>query len=378
MTHKHLIAILFLFSFSLEISAQTLTGTIVHDGITRNYILHLPAGYDESIAYPFVYNLHGFTSTAQQQQFYSEMDQTADENGFIVCYPNGVGTSWNVGWNFGSTADDVGFLETLADVLVEDYSINSDRLYACGMSNGGFMSYILACEASDKFAAIASVTGAMVPSALASCNGMRYVPVMQIHGTADPTVDYNGSFISAPVEEVVTFWADRNGCNLSPETIDIEDVDPTDGCTAERITYADCDDGATVIFYRIDGGGHTWPDAALTIGTTNRDFNASQEIWNFFSQFDINGVILSNSADIDKVQTPKVSPNPTSDVVIINNIPSGVGTLTVIDINGKIVKSWPAPKKVSTQIDVSDLAQGLYFVVMGEGLQRTALRFVKL
>lgn len=204
------------------------------------------------------------------------MDIISDANGFIVCYPNGIDNSWNVGWSFGSNADDVGFLLALVDSLALEFSINYDRFYSCGMSNGGFMSYKLACEASDKIAAIASVTGSIVPSELKSCVPIRMMPVMQIHGTADPTVSYNGSVINAPIDDIISFWSKRNGCNLMSETIQIEDINTLDQCTAERIQYTDCDEGTEVVLYKIEDGGHTWPYGTVTIGVTNRDFNGSQ------------------------------------------------------------------------------------------------------
>lgn len=349
----------------------------MHDGITRDYILHLPSDYDESKSYPFVYNLHGFTSNASQQQFYSGMDATADENGFIVCYPNGIATSWNVGWAFGSTADDVGFLIALVEALSVDYSIDSDRLYSCGMSNGGFMSYKLACDASDRFAAIASVTGSMVPSELEECDPIRRMPVMQIHGTDDPTVAYNGSNIGAGIEEVVNFWAAGNNCNLSPEIIPVEDINTSDQSTAERIEYSGCEDDKEVVFYKIDGGGHTWPDAALSIGTTNRDFNASQEIWNFFSRFDLNGAVVSTDPDLQSSSEIVLFPNPVNDVISLSNLPLGTESITIIDAVGKVVIARPYFQERTTNIKVSDIDSGLYFLLLKGTTNRGLVKFVK-
>jgi polyhydroxybutyrate depolymerase len=369
--------IIFLSLTAFFLCAQTTTGTIEHDGITRDYILHLPAGYDASQSYPFVYNLHGFTSNAQQQQFYSAMDITSDVNGFIVCYPNGVDNSWNVGWNFGSNADDVGFLLTLVDALAEDYNINYDRLYSCGMSNGGFMSYVLACEESDKFAAIASVTGSIVPSELEACNPIRKIPVMQIHGTADPTVVYNGSLIGAPIEDVVNFWAEKNVCDLMADTIQIEDINNADQCTAERIQYTDCEDDTEVVLYKIDGGEHTWPDAAITIGVTNRDFNASQEIWNFFNRFDLNGAIISSNENI--AQTPEILlfPNPMSSQFTLSNLPFDTKKITIIDAFGKTIFSQIRTREKTENISVEHFANGLYFVIIEGENTRELVKFVK-
>ncbi len=361
----------------LFISAQTTTGTIQHDGITRDYILHLPTGYDESKSYPFVYNLHGFTSNAAQQQFYSDMDATADANGFIVCYPNGIGASWNVGWTFGSTADDVGFLVTLVDALAVDYSIDSDRLYSCGMSNGGFMSYKLACDASDRFAAIASVTGAMVPDELESCDPIRQMPVMQIHGTSDPTVAYGGSFVSAPIEEVVSFWVEGNGCGLQVDTIQVEDIDLSDGCTAQRIEYTDCTDDKEVVFYKIDGGEHTWPDASLTIGVTNRDFNANQEIWNFFNRFDLNGPILSNNETVALDKGISLFPNPANNQITLSNLPSDIKQITIIDAMGRTIISQGNSSENIESINVENLVNGLHFLIIEGESTRELVRFMK-
>lgn len=359
--------------------AQTTTGTIQHDGITRDYILHLPTDYDASKSYPFVYNLHGFGSNAAQQQFYSAMDGTADSNDFIVCYPNGLESSWNVGWNFGSNADDVDFLLSLVDVLADDYSINYNRLYSCGMSNGGFMSYKLACEASDKFAAIASVTGSIVPSELEMCDPIRKMPVMQIHGTADPTVAYTGSNIGAPIEDVVSFWAERNLCDLTADTIQIEDINSSDQCTAERIQYNGCDEEVEVIFYKIDGGEHTWPDAALTIGVTNRDFNANQEIWNFFNRFDLNGPILSNNEDVAKKNVGiLLFPNPANNQISLSNLPLGIKQITIVDVIGKIIVSQTSSLRNDSTINIDELGNGLHFLIVEGEHTREVVKFMKL
>ena len=372
----------FTFTILLSLSAcfamaQTSTGTIEHDGTTRDYILHLPTGYDASVSYPFVYNLHGYTSNAQQQQFYSGMDNTADAGGFIVCYPNGIDNSWNVGLPGGSSADDVSFLLDLVDSLAVDYNINYNRLYSCGMSNGGFMSYKLACEQGDKFAAIASVTGSIVPSQFEECAPIRKMPVMQIHGTADDVVAYNGSGFNAPVEDVVNFWVEQNECNLMADTIAVENISTTDFCTAERIEYTDCEEDTEVVFYKIDGGGHTWPDGAVTIGVTNRDFNASQEIWDFFNRFELEEEPISSNENIVQVTDIQLFPNPVSSEFTLGNLPVDTKQIRVVDAFGKTIIVQNATQTTSQNINVESLAKGLYFVIT-EGEKTCGLvKFVK-
>ncbi len=357
--------------------AQNSTGTIEHDGLTRDYILHLPTGYDASVSYPFVYNLHGYTSNAQQQQFYSAMDNTADAGGFIVCYPNGIDNSWNVGLPGGSTADDVSFLLDLVDSLAVDYNINYNRLYSCGMSNGGFMSYKLACEQGDKFAAIASVTGSIVPSQFEECDPIRKMPVMQIHGTSDDVVAYDGSFFNAPVEDVVNFWVEGNECNLLADTIAVENINTTDFCTAERIEYIDCEENTEVVFYKIDGGGHTWPDGSVTIGITNRDFNASQEIWDFFNRFELEEEPISSNENIVQVTDIQLFPNPVSNEFTLGNLPSDTEQIRVVDAFGKTIIFQKNVQMTTANVNVEGLSKGLYFVITEGKKTRGIVKFVK-
>ena len=175
---------------------QDISGTIMHDGLERTYYLHLPTNYVEGTPLPLVFNLHGFSSNALEQGLYSNMNPTADANDFLVCYPEGTSDGnnqfWNVGWNPTVTVDDVGFINALIDEFDANYSIDLTRVYSCGMSNGGFMSYKLACDLGERFAAVASVTGGMSHNQSNTCNPVRKIPTMQIHGTADPTVAYEG------------------------------------------------------------------------------------------------------------------------------------------------------------------------------------------
>lgn len=294
---------------------QTITGTLVHDNITRNYRLRLPKNFSPSEKLPLVFNFHGFTSNATQQELYSNMNPVADTARFAVCYPNGINAAWNVGWSFGSTADDVGFTEAMIEKFVAEYGFDRERIYACGMSNGGFFSYHLACNLSDKIAAIASVTGSMVPGSLDLCNPGRSVPVLEIHGTADDVVQYNGSpNISIPVDSVMAFWSRNNGCSPDVTVESIPDINTTDQSTVEKIAYEDCNQQHEVVLYKVFGGGHTWPGAPLNIGVTNRDIHASTEIWRFFNRYTRN-----TSTGISSILPEiRLYPNPVHDNLFIS------------------------------------------------------------
>ncbi|MDX2135015.1 MAG: PHB depolymerase family esterase [Saprospiraceae bacterium] len=376
MTIKTISNILALLATSALTAQTTLTGTITHNGLQRDYRLYVPAGYNPAKAAPLVFNLHGFTSNALEQEFYAGMNAVADTAGFLVCYPNGIDNSWNVGWFFGSTADDVGFLSALIDELSTRYTLDSNRIYACGMSNGGFMSYRLACELNDRIAAVASVTGSMVPAYRPQCNPGRPVAVMEIHGTADPVVPYNGlTLISLPIDTVVRFWVGNNQCALFADTTVVPDVAPNDGCTAIRIDYRNCNDNTEVALYRIQDGGHTWPGADTTIGVTNQDFDASVEIWRFFSRFRLNMPV--GTEQTPGPTTVQVFPNPVSDRLYVR-LPehTGLARYAVFNSMGALVLegSWTGD---SVTITVGDLADGLYWMLVDGEHGRIGKPFVK-
>jgi polyhydroxybutyrate depolymerase len=150
------------------------------------------------------------------------------------------------------------------------------------MSNGGYMSYMLACELSDRITAIASVTGSVFNEQLDNCTPARAVPVMQIHGTNDATVDFNGIPLFAPsIPELVDYWVDHNNCSTTPNIVEIPNINTTDDSTVEKLEYNNGDEGSMVWFYIVENGGHTWPDGFINLPdlVTNRDFNASEHIW---------------------------------------------------------------------------------------------------
>ncbi|WAC01355.1 prolyl oligopeptidase family serine peptidase [Lacinutrix neustonica] len=218
--------LLFILLFSQNINAQqTIDGTLMHDGIQRTYILYVPQAYNASTPAPLVLNFHGYTSNAIEQINYGDFRPLADEDGFLIVVPQGTvdtagNTHFNVGWGT-STVDDIGFINALLDDLSTQYTINQDRIYSTGMSNGGFMSYKLACELSDRIAAIASVTGSMTLGTTGSCNPLHPTPVLEIHGTSDGTVNYNGSNFATAIPDVLSYWSNYNNTDTTPTVTSI-------------------------------------------------------------------------------------------------------------------------------------------------------------
>ncbi len=377
---RHILTISLLLTALWATMAQnTINGSFVHNGITRSYSFYVPASYNGSQAYPLVLNLHGYTSFGWQQSLYGDFKPIADTAGFIVVHPEGTvqpGTSntqfWNVGF-FASNVDDVGFLEALIDTISAQYNINPRRIYSTGMSNGGFMSYHLACR-SDRFAAVASVTGSMTVSSASSCSPSRPTPVMQIHGTADATVPYNGNSGFLSVDSVVNYWVQYNNCPTPPVMTTVPDIVPGDGATAEHYVYAPGNGGATVELFKVINGAHTWPGAPLAIDVTCMDFSASKEIWRFFSQFEHPTAGIKNP--VSNQPELKIWPNPADDLIFISENISTEGSYRIIDMEGRSVASGSL-NSAHFSISVSHLNAGVYILEWTEGLLIRRGRWIK-
>lgn len=365
--------LLFIFLVSIGLPLASQTYSFMHDGYSRSYIVHLPPGYNTSNSYPLVFNFHGYTSNALQQQLYSMMDFVADTANFIVVYPDGVANAWNVGFGavpYNSGINDVGFVNALLDTMIANYSIDVDMVYATGMSNGGYLSNRLACELPHRIAAIASVTGPMTDSTMVHCNAWRAVPVMHIHGTSDPIVPYNGMIQSLGAQELIDFWVNNNGCVIASTDLPYPDINTNDSCTAIRKNYIPCNDGAEVVLIEINDGGHTWPGALIDIpayGHTNRDFFGSGEIWNFFKRFR-----LSDFIGIEDHNVPgfAVYPNPVSNYLTIE----ADMEYSIFDLNGRVVKNGLS---VNNKINLEELTPGMYILTGNTAHTKMNRRIVK-
>jgi len=349
--------------FASGLAAQTsVTASMMHGGIQRNYRLYIPASYNQANPAPLVLNLHGYGSNNIEQEFYTLISRVADTAGFLLVHPNGTLDVNNIRhWNtFGtSSVDDVGFLSALIDTLAGNYSVDLNRVFSTGMSNGGFMSFQLACQLSNRIAAIASVTGTMVRTNLAACNPDRAVPVMQIHGTADGTVPYAGDVFFAPVQSLLDFWISNNSCSSTPVITQLPDIDPNDGSTAEHYLYQGGQNGAVVEHYKIIGGGHSWPGAAINLNVTNMDFNASNEIWRFFRKYTLDGLINVGEINLPKNTGIAAWPNPSKGLVNLKFDDLREKRITVYNATGQIVEDFIS-NAIETEVLLSH--KGLYLI----------------
>lgn len=363
-----LIAIICFLQFKL-FAQQNKTGTIQHNGLTRDYRLYIPKNYNPSKKSPLVINMHGLSSNAMQQEFYGDFRSIADTAGFLLVHPNGtVGptglTFWNVGLG-ASSVDDVGFISALIDTLSSAYKIDEKRIYATGMSNGGFMSYLLAC-ATTRFAAIASVTGSMTPLIDIQCRNVRPTPIMEIHGTADNVVPYNGTTGISAIADVINFWIKKNACDPNAIYRQVPNTNTSDNAKAEHYVYKNNQGQSMVEHYKVIGGEHTWPGAIFPIGVTCQDFNASVEIWRFFNRYSLISAIEEPNTDAPLI----IQPNPAHDILHI--VPSDYESLRIRSIDGRLIGTH-----ITTEINISMLPVGTYILEVQYKNKIAITKFIK-
>lgn len=293
-TLLHLVIAATLLVAILPAAAPAQARSLTHGTEKRRYIVYTPASYpaDTTRKFPVVLNFHGGGMTMAEQMLYTRMNRTADAEGFIVVYPQGLQQDWNVGFgtSYRDGTDDVGFVEALLTQLQRDYRVDGSRIYATGLSRGGFFCQRLAAELSHRIAAAASVGGPLPHPVLEQQKprgATLPVGVMLVHGTGDRVVAYDGKpggYLSAP--ESYRYWARRNGASADSVARRI-DADPRDGTSATLLQTAA--GTVSVALVTMQDGGHTWAGAdpfnvGLPIGSTLQDVDINTVIWRFLAR----------------------------------------------------------------------------------------------
>tara|TARA_B110000003_G_scaffold64633_1_gene65343 strand:- start:13084 stop:13971 length:888 start_codon:yes stop_codon:yes gene_type:complete len=257
---------------------------IVHDEENREYILYVPNSYDGLSPVPLMMNFHGYGGTASEYMRYADLRHVADENTFILVYPQGSCLDGIPHWNpclsgedNKSSSDDLGFVEALINEISSEYIIDMERIYAAGFSNGGMMSYGLANYKSELIAAVASVSGVML-----DCGGFisHPIPILHLHGTSDDVIPYEGSDFYLSAQNVLDYWIDFNNTNTNP-TVSFE---TNNGRTIEHYVYDQGDNNVSVEHYKYIQGDHSWFSSIYQAKTS------AELIWDFVSSYDINGL----------------------------------------------------------------------------------------
>ena len=263
------------------------------NGVARRYLLHEnPALHARKTPVPLVLVFHGGGGRASGMEKLTRFGEAADSHGFLLVYPDGFDKHWNDGRGLSDT-DDVGFIAALVKDLSARLPVDPRRVFATGISNGGFISQTLACRLADTFAAVASVAASMGEPLLPTCKPSRPVSVMFVMGDEDPLVPIGGGAVAKTrgsaisLEAAMRFWIAHDGISAPRKTEDVPDRDPKDGTRTTRQVSGPGLEGTSVEAWIVKGGGHTWPGGfpylpKFLVGATPRDFDATEEILKFF------------------------------------------------------------------------------------------------
>jgi polyhydroxybutyrate depolymerase len=280
--------------------------TLAWQGRPRAYHVYRPPGVTPGTAIPLVVALHGSGGSALGMDPLTggALRAEAARRGWLLVCPDGIAKGWNDGRPLTAArdrarvgVDDVGFLSALIERMVAEEHADPSRVYVTGISNGGFMALRLALERSERIAAVAAVA-AGVPKALEHRRPANPVAVLFFNGTDDPLVPYVGGTISVlgrsrgevlSTPDSARWWAARDGCQGAPTVQRLPDRDPDDGTRVTVETHESCEAGAEVVLYRVDGGGHTWPNGRqyaprFLVGRTTRDVDGTRAIFDFFAR----------------------------------------------------------------------------------------------
>ncbi len=272
--------------------------TLMHAGKNRTYFVHHPPRWKKEGSAPAILALHGGGGTGEQFEKSCPLAEASDAAGFVVAYPEGTDKRWADGRpERVNQADDLGFLKAVREALIHDHGVDPTRVFAAGISNGGAMSFRLACEAADKFRAIAPVVMNLGEVLSTTCKPSRPISVLQIVGDQDKLVPFRGGQITGPLgfkkmgkvlsaQDTLSFWGKTNGCEGEPKS-ESWDRDPKDATRVTHLTYSKCKNAVTVEQFLIAGGGHTWPSGSqylpkFLVGRVSQELEASREIVRFF------------------------------------------------------------------------------------------------
>ena len=342
MKQKYTFLILLIFSILFTLKIQAQYTDFEHDGLTRQYIYYEPENLNQQM--PLVFVMHGYTGDANSIRNYSQMNDFADQYGFAVCYPRGTvdgggNRFWNVGYAFhpNETVDDVGYLTQLAQYLQQSNGLNPDYTFATGMSNGGEMCYMLACQAYDTFKAVAPVAGMILQDILDDCDAAPGIPVFEIHGSQDGVTplagdpDNNDGWGSYPsIADTIDYFVEKNGCTTLIEG-SVPNTDTSDGSFIVSEKYINGVNENEVWYYKVVGGGHDWPGSS-----GNMDIEAGEQAWLFFQNYIDNNVVVLDLDAAISVNVPETSCGDTTITPSVSLTNYGFNPITVAEMTWQI------------------------------------------
>ena len=347
----------------------------------RTYLTHLPKGFNNSGRYPLLLAFHGgqknnadvgWTAIAYQ----SKLSQKADAERFIVVYPEGTVFNKNRTWNAGNCCppalnqkvDDVGFVDYLLDTLFADYPIDSSRVYATGSSNGGMLCYRLACELSNRFAAVA-------PNACSQmyfpCQPTRKVPIINFHSNADMEVPAGGGIGTGPSgvqmtsqDSTLKIWRQLNNCASVSKEIDGK------GSNFDFIRMHNCDCGVEFHHYLTSDGGHSWPGGNPNNNPVSSQISATDLLWNFFKNYTLNCKTTNTTENVRSGL--ELYPNPAKGEIFIAHLTDSL-PYAIFNTMGQLMQSG----QTTSSIPVEELPSGFYTIKIGKYQHFKTYKFVR-
>ncbi len=362
--------VLMLASINTLLAQETIEKTLLHDGETRAYTVYIPSSYEENTAIPLLFNFHGGGGDIASQIAISDMRSLADIGEFIVVYPQALPDPNDDGatlWTHKepTDVDDIYFVEAMINSLAAEYTIDENRVYACGYSNGGEFAFELACRLSDKIAAIGVVARSMYIETYEACSPAHPTGVVTIHGSEDEYegITWAGITYYISLDDANSYWANYNNADATPIVIPLPNTSSSDGSTVEYYAWQNGDGCVDVDHYKVIGGGHDWPGSF-----GNMDIDANTVIWNFVSKYNLNGLINCNSTAVEEIEnTAKellLYPNPTANYITIESDVISNQTFYIYAKTGKLMQTG----KINTHkkiINLSALAPSIYFIKVG-------------
>jgi len=359
---KRLLSLLVFTAFLSVSHAQGyISETIQYNGLTRAYSIYVPASYDGTTNFPLLFNFHGGNGVIANWRITADMRPIADTADFILVYPQARpdpsdGNSLNWLPKTAGTFNDVPFVSALIDSITSDYQIDQNRIYACGYSLGGEFSYELACKLNSKIAAIGAVARTMQANPNSYCSPVHPTGILTILGTNDLTSPYNGLtfggieyYISAAATH--SYWATHNNCDTSAT---MSTVSPS----VERYTWSTASGCSYVEELKVIGGGHDWPGSF-----GNMTIDASEEIWQFVSSYDINGLIGCAPTSLNEYSSTqenyRVYPNPVNSELTIELEIAEEKEFRIYSTIGELVSSGRLNSNINT-INLSSLPPNVY------------------
>lgn len=368
--------------------SQLSNQTISVDGVNRTYLEYLPDGFDNAQNLPLVLSFHGGSGNGQDQLSIADLRDRADEDGFVLVYPNAIpdpnddgSTNWQVvvsgtlPFTVPNPHSDIDFIDALIDALAISRNIDITRVYAMGYSNGGGFSFDLACRLNHKITGIGVVARTMYAETYEACNVVHPTPVVTILGTDDFASPYDGLVYAGTLyyqgnDDVNSFWIDANGLEETAVVTDVPNSSNSDGSTAELFAWSSPDGCHELLHYKVNGGGHDWPG---TFG--NQDFVSHEVIWDALSQHNMNGRIDCETSSIATPETAvlglQVYPNPAGEQLTVDGCPKD-SPVKVWDSEGRCVHQ---ANLTHGALSTEGLSSGVYTLEVVNRAKR--LRFVK-